>query len=175
MDGSTRQARGKGQLPGEIVPSNSLGHSQAHDDAYAAEREAWGADMRAPSSEHGRMRAWDTEFYLREVMRQPWFSEAYPGNDADDLTVTCEGSAPYRPYSSVSEYRINLIPDHAWVGPPEWWSLHELAHLVRGAARGEISGHDQAWRDIYVFLVRNRLGDDAANKLASAFSRRPLI
>jgi hypothetical protein len=119
--------------------------------------------------------------YVSHVMRQPWFTAKFPG--AEPVTV-------------------RLVPGPSWCDPwqdrvirlgsssrrtlqaAEWDLLHELAHMVTSAPRGTPPAaslkdgdapqrHGDAWKDNYIFLVQNMLGDRAARHLTAAIKPDP--
>jgi hypothetical protein len=119
--------------------------------------------------------------YVSYVMRQPWFTAAFPG---------------------VGPVTVQLVPGPSWCDPrqdrvirlgsgsrrtlqaAEWDLLHELAHIVTSTLPGIPQAtplkdgvapqrHGDAWKTNYIFLIQNMLGHRAARHLTAAIKPDP--
>jgi hypothetical protein len=143
---------------------------------YLSSRSAWRHRRR-------RINEDDATAYIDHVMRQRWFTAAFPGAKPVMVMLVYERDSWCKP----GQDRVIRIGTNSrrTLQATEWDLLHELAHMITSAPPrisraphhedNARQRHGDAWKDNYILLVRNIRGKRAAWRLEAAIkpNRRP--
>jgi len=150
---------------------------------FQPSRAAWRYLSFLAAWRHTRLRinSRDATAYISHVMRQRWFTAAFP---------------------EAKPVAVRLVPGFSWCAPEkervihlgtasrrtlqttEWDLLHELAHILTFVPAGQSPAirpgeenvgqrHGDTWKTCYIFLIQNMLGNRAAGHLRAAIKPDP--
>jgi hypothetical protein len=158
----------------------------AEDQAGAMFRPSWAAwwylsFLAAWRHMRPRINNRDATAYISHLMRQRWFTAAFPGTKpvAVQLVPGVSWCAPKR------DRVIHLgTSSRRTLQAAEWDLLHELAHMLtpdpvgqslvtRPDADGARQRHGDTWKANYITLVQNMIGNRAAMRLSAAIRPGP--
>lgn len=147
---------------GRHAPRQRVGGARPRDSQrtrlYAAERAAFEPTVHhAPITVHGGVE--DVQRWLDEkVLGTRWFRSRW---GAKNVRIVAGKGCHARYQGNITLARWGYTP---------WTVLHELAHVL--ASPSSVAAHGKQFAAVYLFLVQQTLGDEAAKLLRAEFVAR---